>query len=581
MRFGIRGRLALGFGVVVGLLTLVGFVGWRNSVALSDEFRGFNADNLNAAVQLATAEGALWQLRYGFPQFMVLAGDARAKIVADEPKWYEVIEKNIESYGAGNRTREEREALQEFEEIFRKYKEARPRWFELHGAGRIEEAAEWRAQTTTPYGAGSVKALTRLIELQREIGAARARAVETRADRVNKLLLGLTTLALVVAVAFAASTALGITRPLQALLEVVGKIADGDLTQAIEVTGRDEVGRLLAAMKNLTDSLQGITGVAEEIAGGNLAVSVTRRSEKDSLGRALAAMVAKLSQVMGEVRAGSAALSQAAAQLSATSTSLSQGTSAQAASVEETTSSLEQMGASIAQNSENSQQMEQMAVKGARDAEESGQSVAGAVQAMKAIAEKVSIIQDIAYQTNLLALNAAIEAARAGEHGKGFAVVATEVRKLAERSQAAAKEISGFTSRSVQVAERSGHLLLEMVPAIRKTANLVQEVAASSREQSAGVAQVNKAMSQVDQVTQRNASAAEELASTAEEMAAQAGALQQLVAYFRLEGLEAAPRAATDRRAGDPPSGRSNGAARTMGPALAAARHHDPDFKPF
>ena len=215
---------------------------------------------------------------------------------------------------------------------------------------------------------------------------------------------------------------------------------------------------------------------------------------------------------------------------------LSQGTSEQAASAEETTSSLEEMSASIQQNSDNSRQMEQVAAKGAREAEESGKAVNHTVDAMKSITEKIDIVDEIAYQTNLLALNAAIEAARAGEHGKGFAVVATEVRKLAERSQAAAKEISSLATDSVKVAENSGKLLDELVPSIKKTAELVQEVAAASREQSSGVAQINKAMAQVDQVTQRNASSAEELSSTAEELASQSEALLQLMNYFKVSG---------------------------------------------
>jgi methyl-accepting chemotaxis protein len=179
--------------------------------------------------------------------------------------------------------------------------------------------------------------------------------------------------------------------------------------------------------------------------------------------------------------------------------------------------------------------MEQMAVQGARDAEESGRAVKETVEAMGSIAQKISIIEEIAYQTNLLALNAAIEAARAGEHGKGFAVVATEVRKLAERSQTAAREISGLATSSVKVATRSGELLGALVPSIRKTADLVQEVVAASAEQSGGVTQMSKAMQHVDQVTQRNASASEELASTAEELSAQAEALLQLVSFFRVE----------------------------------------------
>jgi methyl-accepting chemotaxis protein len=198
------------------------------------------------------------------------------------------------------------------------------------------------------------------------------------------------------------------------------------------------------------------------------------------------------------------------------------------------------MSASITKNAENSRSMEQMALQGSHDAAESGKSVGDTVTAMKDIAEKISIIEEIAYQTNLLALNAAIEAARAGEHGKGFAVVATEVRKLAERSQSAAREIGGLAGSSVRVAERSGKLLADLVPAIKKTADLVQEVAAASTEQAAGVSQINRALLAVDQVTQRNASASEELASTAEEMSAQAESLQQLVAFFRVDMAEAA-----------------------------------------
>ncbi len=184
--------------------------------------------------------------------------------------------------------------------------------------------------------------------------------------------------------------------------------------------------------------------------------------------------------------------------------------------------------------------MEQVAIKGASEAEESGKVVTQTVAAMKSITQKIEIVDEIAYQTNLLALNAAIEAARAGEHGRGFAVVATEVRKLAERSQAAAREISLLATNSVKVAEHSGKLLDELVPSIKRTAELVQEVTAASREQSGGVAQINKAMAQVDQVTQRNASAAEELSSTAEELASQSEALLEIMNYFKVSGGDSA-----------------------------------------
>jgi methyl-accepting chemotaxis protein len=235
------------------------------------------------------------------------------------------------------------------------------------------------------------------------------------------------------------------------------------------------------------------------------------------------------------------------------------------------------MTASITQNAESSRETEATATAGARNAEESGRAVSDAVEAMKAISQRISIIEEMAYQTNLLALNAAIEAARAGEHGRGFAVVATEVRKLAERAQKAAQEIGHLAGTSVGVAERSGKLIAELVPAIKKTADLVQEVAAASQEQSQGVAQVSKAMGVVDQVTQRNASAAEELSSTAEEMTAQADALKTMIEFFRL-GAHAAEARRADASGsrlqapagGSRPAGKSSVPAKLAPPAPAA-----------
>jgi methyl-accepting chemotaxis protein len=275
---------------------------------------------------------------------------------------------------------------------------------------------------------------------------------------------------------------------------------------------------------------------AKEMSGGDMTVhiDVDQKDEIGVLAGALNAMVQRLKKIVAEVQSASDNVASGSQELSASAEQLSQGATEQAASIEEVSSSIEEMAANIRQNTENAILTEKIAVKTAQDAQETGKAVGETVDAMKNIADKISIIEEIARNTNLLALNAAIEAARAGEHGKGFAVVAAEVRKLAENSGHAAAEISELSGSSVAKAEHAGKMLDDIVPDIRKTAELVQEIAAASKEQDAGAEQISQAVQQLDQVVQQNASASEEMAATSEELSSQAEQLQSSMAFFDL-----------------------------------------------
>ncbi|PZX11363.1 methyl-accepting chemotaxis protein [Palleronia aestuarii] len=346
--------------------------------------------------------------------------------------------------------------------------------------------------------------------------------------------------AAIIAIAAAAWISVTLSRGLTRAIGVAKDVARGNLDVDTATRSRDEIGALLAEMGKMTDDLKGMSRSAESIAKGDLRADVTPRSEEDRLGIALRDMVLKLREVISNASVSASHVADGASNLSSAADQLSSGSTQQASAVEEASASVEEMTANIRQNADNAAQTEKIAGQSADDARRSGETVGNALHAMKTIAERITIIQEIARQTDLLALNAAVEAARAGSHGKGFAVVASEVRKLAERSQQAAAEISQLSKETVEVSGEAGRMLDALVPNIQRTADLVAEISASTREQNVGAEQINQAIRELNEVVQQNATAAETSAATSQELAAQSQQLTSVISYFQMEASQPA-----------------------------------------
>ena len=493
-------KLLASFTVVIIFLIGLGALSITRIMAMKGMIQSIYDDRLVPLVDLGKINTALAGLRIGALKIMNEADAARRQAIYSEANKEEAeINTLIEKYGATYLVPEEKKVFEEFKPAWREYDESRIRTYKAALDGNFDSAK----QNATTDAAAKFKVvdakLQRLLAIQDEVARQLYKEADVMYNRITAVIIAATVIAILIAVSLVFVLTSMIARPLAVLTGVADRLSQGDLTAEIDVKGKDETGRLLSAMKNMVDKLRSV--------------------------------VTDVRTVSDNVASGSQELSGGAQQIS-------EGATEQAASIEETSSSMEEMTSNIRQNSDNAQQTEKIAQKSAADAGESGKAVAETVSAMKEIASKISIIEEIARQTNLLALNAAIEAARAGEHGKGFAVVASEVRKLAERSQTAAGEISHLSSTSVQIAEKAGDMLARLVPDIQKTSELVQEITAASGEQNSGADQINRALQQLDKVIQQNAGAAEELASTSEELSSQAERLQKTIAFFKISGSE-------------------------------------------
>ena len=535
MRLTIKAKLAGAFAAVLAISLILGVVGVMKMSAVNDQSTVITENwmpSIDAIHSINTATSDLRAQQYAH---ITSTDPARmAEVEKDIAATLDTIKSERTKYEALISSDDERALYNQFAGKFENYLRDGERMLTFSRVNQNEAAAEAMRASKPLYDDLSAD-LLKLVNLNVDGG----KAASVEGDKVfaeaRTMFIALVVAGLVIGVVAALWISRTVTLGLRKVSTAIEAVAIGDLDQDIKVTTNDEIKDLVDTVDRMTANLRATAAMADEIAQGDLTVQPKPLSDKDTLGLSLQSMVERLRGVVADALSAADNVSSGSQELSATSEQMSQGATEQAAAAEQASASMEEMAANIKQNADNAAQTEKISRQSAKDAELSGEAVTRAVDAMRTIADKIGIVQEIARQTDLLALNAAVEAARAGEHGKGFAVVASEVRKLAERSQTAAAEISAVSGDTVKAAQEAGEMLQRLVPDIRKTAELVSEISAACREQDVGANQINEAIQQLDKVTQQNAGASEEMSATSEELAAQAEELQTSIAFFRTD----------------------------------------------
>lgn len=548
-------KLTIVFGIIMLPLAILGIVGYSSTKNLDQNLMELVNNRFPSTAYLQKIALELTNIKTA-ERTLLIEVELQEKIRENEfnniKKAWSKLDNALASFTAIPKSEEENKALELFEKSFGKWKEYHTETMAKHVIkNQILEKLETKQ---TPKNRADLIAIDReivekskgvrqifkecqthldeLIELNNAIVTNKAKSAEQNAD-INGyiiLLVFISSVILVTLISFVVTRY--VQKIIKNLAEITTQLTRGNTNVVIKIESKDEIGMLQADYQQLINTNKTIVEKAKSIAAGNLNVTIEPRSDEDDLLKSLAFMVDKLNEVVAQVIESATNVSTASQQFSSTTTLIAQGVNQQAASSEQISASVEEMASTIQQNSENSTEAEKIATNAAVSILEVKEAALKSLEATHQIAEKIKIINAIAQKTDILAINAAIEAARAGEHGKGFAVVAAEVRKLAETSQKAASEINTISASSLKVTEESGRLMIQIIPEIQKSANMVQEISATSYEQAAGAAQITKAIEELSQVIQKNAATTEEMSSTAEELASQAETLEEVISYF-------------------------------------------------